>query len=73
MVVYKDSELTSSHGHNRFTTTLGKISPERKAETGWKEPPKQGTGLNEVEEAEIPFWRGKSHILAMALRGQKKS
>ena len=33
-VAQEDSELTSFHGHNKFTTTVGTITPERELETG---------------------------------------
>ena len=52
MVAQEDSALTSSHGHNKFTTTPGTITLERELETGWKEPPQQGTVLTQLEEAE---------------------
>ena len=34
IVVYVDSELTSSHGHNKFTTILGILTPAREVKTG---------------------------------------
>ena len=38
-----------------------------------KEALQQGTVLTEMKEAEIPFWRGKSHIVAMVLHSQEQS
>ena len=64
MVVQAESELTSSHRHNKFTTTLGTITSERELKSGQKELLQQGTVLTEVEEAEIPFWREKKGTFA---------
>ncbi|WP_206735907.1 hypothetical protein, partial [Enterococcus faecalis] len=62
MVVLADSELTSSHKHNEFTTTLGRTPMKENRKVEQKEPSQQGTVQTEVEEAEIPFWREKSHL-----------
>ena len=38
-----------------------------------KEPSQQGTVQTEVEEAEIPFWREKSHLWAVALHSKTEA
>lgn len=55
MAVQADSELSSSHGQKEFTTTLGKIMPERELKTRQKDPPQQRIVLTEEEQVEIPF------------------
>ena len=62
MAVWADIELASYHEQNQVTTIFGKITPDWKLKTWWKEPPQQGTVLMKAEKAVIPAREDKSRL-----------